>query len=69
MNSTIHVESEVGKGSVFYLDLFLDIAECEVKTTSADSLKGKKVLIIDDNQTNLLILTKTLKAGNWKLSA
>nr|MBP9839178.1 response regulator [Pseudomonadota bacterium] len=65
MNSTILVESEVGKGSIFYLDLYLDIAECEVKTTSADSLKGKKVLIIDDNQTNLLILTKTLKA--WEL--
>jgi len=60
MGGYLTVESEPGKGSVFALHLPLEIAneEPEVLITSRPVLK--KVLVVDDNLTNLHLMQDTL---------
>lgn len=69
MDGRIWVESEVGKGSVFYFNARFEIPSQTGNHTalSWEALKGLKVLIVDDNATNRLILRETLAA--WGASA
>ena len=68
MGGSIGLESEVGKGSRFYVDLTLPRAEqpAQRAATGAD-LQGLRVLVVDDNRTNLQILGQQLTA--WGLRA
>jgi len=66
LQGTIEVESEVGKGSLFAFTIpctegqgtpaepLVDLAACQ----------GKRILVVDDNQTNLTILKNLLQ--RWK---
>jgi len=63
MDGTISVESEAGKGSIFHFTVTLGLPdETFVPLAAADpgQLRGLRALVVDDNQTNRLILTEML---------
>lgn len=67
MGGKLRLESQLGKGSTFFFELTLPVAD---KTTPADKLPNHlfedvKVLILDDNHNNLEILQKTF--SNWSM--
>lgn len=66
MGGTIGVESELGVGSTFYVDLELETAETieqEPNRSAVFRLNGLRVLIVDDNATNRRILA--LQCRSW----
>jgi signal transduction histidine kinase/DNA-binding response OmpR family regulator len=70
MGGTIRVESEMGKGASFIFN-FVAQANRQVKQYSGKQenviLKGKKILILDDNLTNLKILKAQCEM--WEMNA
>jgi PAS domain S-box-containing protein len=65
MEGDIRVESKPGAGSTFHFIAWFNKSENpKIRRFAPVSLSGKKVLILDDNKTNLDILTHVLeKAG------
>ena len=60
MNSKLELESKIGEGSRFYFNLSAIVEEGEVPIY--DGLKSiNNVLIVDDNQTNRIILQEMLQ--------
>ncbi|MVM30004.1 response regulator [Spirosoma sp. HMF4905] len=68
MGGSIHVESELGKGTSFHFTLLSrvsqEIRQHYVYAHTADNA-GKSVLLVDDNQTNRTILKAQLE--QWQL--
>lgn len=67
MNGRIWVESEFGKGSVFNFSIKVSVPNKNEEISEPveeDYVAGKKILIVDDNQTNLTILQKQCEI--WK---
>ncbi len=64
MGSRIELESEVGRGSTFHFTVDLDLAEPPVQMVSGRPahIEGTRVLVVDDNATNRLILKEILKS-------
>lgn len=65
MGGTITAESEVGKGSAFTVTLSFRLSE-KAETASDDEkvlnhLKGKKILLVEDNEINLEVETDILE--------
>lgn len=59
MNSKLQVESTPGKGSIFYFEILLQSESGEaVEVQNLDTIK--KVLVVDDNANNRLIINKML---------
>jgi PAS domain S-box-containing protein len=58
---SVHVESELGRGSVFTVMLpFPIVAERKIETVLPINTSGARVLIVDDNIVNRRILTEQL---------
>ncbi|HEY2581683.1 MAG TPA: ATP-binding protein, partial [Mucilaginibacter sp.] len=66
--SSIFVDSEIGKGSVFYFNLKLKKSVTPIKEVSkkTDLLIGKTVLLAEDNLVNAMLIRKLL--SNWKMT-
>ena len=68
MGGTINVESTLGEGTTFTFTLPGEVAELPSRldrATMMAAIKGARVLIVDDNRTNQLILNDKLRA--WEL--
>ncbi|MBN1932559.1 MAG: response regulator [Desulfobacterales bacterium] len=64
MQGDVWVESQEGRGSTFHFTAWFKKSENRsIKPFYPVSLKGKKALIVDDNQTNLKILTHILESS------
>lgn len=62
MGCQLNLTSEIGKGSTFYFDV--DLAFDEDITFEDESLAIKRVLIIDDNEKNRIIIKEMLHYKN-----
>jgi signal transduction histidine kinase/CheY-like chemotaxis protein len=66
MNGRLWVDSEAGKESCFHFTVCLGVAkQTPQPAVDAPSLSGVRVLVVDDNATNLRILVETL--SHWRM--
>ena len=63
MGGTLSVTSEVGVGTTFTFNTMLVCAAAPRAAAEVDSLKGRRVLCVDDNATNRYVLGLTL--AHW----
>ncbi len=65
MGGRIWVESEEGKGSTFHCTVRFGLGTPKTKRTDLVSLRGLRVLVVDDHATNRRILEEILKS--WEM--
>ena len=66
MGGTISVTSEVGKGSTFLFTIRAPSSGARPKEQIDETLQGKRLLVVDDNETNLSILA--LHSQRWGMT-
>ncbi|MEO9654794.1 response regulator [Marinomonas sp.] len=69
MHGELHVESEVGVGSCFSFDITLQSAKnAHTININEHFQHAIKVLLVDDNQTSLEILSNTVQQLGWDIT-
>ena len=61
MNGTISVESEVGKGSTFTVEVTLKLQDVEKNAAQIEELNGLRALVVDDDFNVCDSVSKMLK--------
>ena len=75
MGGSMQVQSQAGSGSTFSFDILVDLPDRESEEQTRNQhpdiaeLPGKRVLIVDDNHTNLAILTHQLQRWGIDVTA
>jgi CheY-like chemotaxis protein len=70
MGGNIWVESAKGKGSTFHFTAtFKQSAQRTKKCIKSVSLEKRRILLLDDNETNLQIMARTLTAAGMQVSS
>jgi signal transduction histidine kinase/BarA-like signal transduction histidine kinase len=73
MNSTLHVNSETGKGSRFYFTVMLPLSNDKAITTQKENdtkdftHRTTRILVVEDNQVNAVVAASILK--KWNVTA
>ncbi len=64
MNGQIGIESEEGKGSSFWVTALFEKQKetWQIEPVVPEDIRGKRILIVDDNATNRLILQELLRS-------
>ena len=68
MGGTMWVESEEGTGSTFHIAVTAEEAEVLTRTSAREglqALRGKRILVVDDNATNREIVSR--QARSWSM--
>ncbi|SEE55187.1 response regulator [Polaribacter dokdonensis] len=68
MGSTIHIDSEIGKGSRFHFEIISKIASTkdleESNKVSSYSFDKNRILLVEDNQINIMVCKQILEKEN-----
>lgn len=73
IDSEIYVDSEVGEGTRFWFELgFMkaevkEVSEITIEETELKLIEGKKILLVEDNQMNIMVAQKFL--NKWKIES